>query len=184
MAKKKQVIVIHHNTWDHKTTPISCPSDSLDDLIEELDHLIDEDKIKELSKGKVTVVRSQFGESDRAKSMTAAQDMLTANPTMTAIFGPNESSAVGALNAIRSRQQLGKIKIVGFDTPDILVEAVRKGDVDSIVVQNPFKMGYEGVKAIVDKKAGKDVKPRIDTGVKLITTADIDKPESKEWLQG
>jgi ribose transport system substrate-binding protein len=143
-----------------------------------------EDKIKELSKGKVTVIRSQFGESDRAKSMTAAQDMLTANPTMTAIFGPNESSAVGALNAIRSRQQLGKIKIVGFDTPDILVEAVRKGDVDSIVVQNPFKMGYEGVKAIVDKKAGKDVKPRIDTGVKLITTADIDKPESKEWLQG
>lgn len=143
-----------------------------------------EDKIKALSGGKVKVIRSQFGDSDRKKSMTAAQDMLTANPNMLAIFGPNESSAVGALNAIRSRQQLGKIKVVGFDTPPILVEAVKKGDVDSIVVQNPFKMGYEGVKAIVDKKANKTVEERIDTGVKLLTTQDINKPENKEWLQG
>ena len=143
-----------------------------------------EDKIVKLSGGKLKVIRSQFGESDRKKSMTAAQDMLTAHSDMTAIFGPNESSAVGALNAIRSRQQLGKIKIIGFDTPDILVAAVKKGDMDSIVVQNPFKMGYEGVKAIMDKKAGKEVKPRIDTGVKLLNTQDIDKPENKEWLQG
>jgi ribose transport system substrate-binding protein len=142
------------------------------------------DKITELSKGKVKVIRSVFGESDRKKSMTAAQDMLTANPNMLAIFGPNESSAVGAMNAVRSRQQLGKIKIVGFDTPPILVEAVKKGDVDSIVVQNPFKMGYEGVKAIVDKKANKAVEARIDTGVKLLSTQDINKPENKEWLQG
>ncbi len=142
------------------------------------------DKIKALSGGKVKVIISQFGESDRKKSMTVAQDMLTAHPNMLAIFGSNESSAVGALNAIRSRQKLGKIKVIGFDTPDILVEAVRKGDVDSIIVQNPFKMGYEGVKAIADKKAGKEVKPRIDTGVKLLTTEDIDKPENKEWLQG
>ncbi len=67
-----------------------------------------EDKIKELSGGKVKVIRSQYGESDRKKSMTAAQDMLTAHSNMLAIFGPNESSAVGALNAIRSRQQLGQ----------------------------------------------------------------------------
>lgn len=143
-----------------------------------------EDKIKKLSGGKVKVIRSQYGESDRSKSMNAAQDMLTGNPGITAIFGPNESSAVGALNAIRSRQQLGKIKVIGFDTPPVLVEAVKKGTVDSIVVQNPFKMGYEGVKAIVDKKAGKSVTPRIDTGVKLLNTADINKPENKEWLQG
>lgn len=143
-----------------------------------------EKKIAELSKGTLKVVRSQFGESNRDKSLKVAQDMLTANPTMTAIFGPNESSAVGALNAVTSRKLLGKIKIVGFDTPDILVAAVRKGEVDSIVVQNPFNMGYEGVKAIVDHKAKKDVAPRIDTGVKLLTTEDIDKPENKQWLQG
>jgi ribose transport system substrate-binding protein len=143
-----------------------------------------EKRIEELSKGKVKVIRSVFGESDRKKSQAAAQDMLTANPTMLAIFGPNESSAVGAMNAARSAQKLGKIKIVGFDTPDILVEAVRKGDVDSIIVQNPFEMGYQGVKAIVDHKAGKKVAPRIDTGVGLLTTDNIDKPENKKWLQG
>jgi ribose transport system substrate-binding protein len=143
-----------------------------------------EDKIKELSGGKFKVIRSNYGESDRGKSLRAAQDMLTANPNMLAIFGSNESSAVGAMNAARSRQQLGKIKIVGFDTPPILVGAVKKGEVDSIVVQNPFKMGYEGVKAIVDHRAKKKVQARIDTGVKLLTTQDINKPENKEWLQG
>jgi ribose transport system substrate-binding protein len=143
-----------------------------------------EKKIAELSKGKLKVVRSQFGESNRDKSLKAAQDMLTANPNMTAIFGPNESSAVGALNAVTSRKLVGKIKIIGFDTPDILVAAVRKGEVDSIVVQNPFNMGYFGVKAVADFKAGKKVEPRIDTKVKLLTTEDIDKPENKEWLQG
>ncbi len=143
-----------------------------------------ENKIAELSKGKIKVIRSQFGESNRDKSLKVAQDMLTANPTMTAIFGPNESSAVGALNAVTSRKLVGKIKIIGFDTPDILVAAVRKGEVDSIVVQNPFNMGYLGVKAIVDYKAGKKVEARIDTHVKLLTTEDIDKPENKEWLQG
>ena len=137
-----------------------------------------EKRIAELSKGSVKVIRSQFGESDRKKSMAAAQDMLQAHKDMLAIFGPNESSAVGAMNAARSAGLLSKIKIVGFDTPPILVEAVKKGEVDSIVVQNPFAMGYEGVKAIVEHKAGKMVKERIDTGVGLLTTENINKPES------
>jgi len=142
-----------------------------------------EETIKKLSKGAVKVVRSVYGESDRTKSMNAATDMLIAHPDIVAIFGPNESSAVGALNAVRNRKMLDKIKVIGFDTPDVLISAVRKGEVDSIVVQNPFKMGYEGVKAIVDYKAGKKVAPRIDTGVTLLTKDNIDKPENKALLQ-
>jgi ribose transport system substrate-binding protein len=115
--------------------------------------------------------------------MNAATDMLTGHPNIVAIFGPNESSAVGALNAVRNQKKIGKIKIIGFDTPDVLVAAVKSGDVDSIVVQNPFKMGYEGVKAIVDTKAGKKVAPRIDTGVALIDKANINDPKMQELLQ-
>ncbi|MBV9863880.1 MAG: substrate-binding domain-containing protein [Abitibacteriaceae bacterium] len=131
----------------------------------------------------IHVIRSQYGQSDRTISMNVAQDMLTGHPDIVAIFGPNETSAVGALNAVRNRQLTGKVKIVGFDSAPTLTEGLTKGDIDSLVVQNPYKMGFEGVKAIVDNKGGKKVEPRIDTGVKLITKANMNDPDSKKLLQ-
>jgi ribose transport system substrate-binding protein len=129
------------------------------------------------------LVRSQYGQSDRTVSMNAAQDMLTANPDMVAIFGPNESSAVGSLSAVRNRNLIGKVKIVGFDSAPVLVQALKNGDIDSLVVQNPYMMGYEGVKAIVDKTKGKSVQPRVDTGVSLVTKANMDAPENQDLLK-
>ena len=130
----------------------------------------------------IKVVRSNYGYSDRGKSRQAAEDMLTANPDMAGAFGPNESSAVGELGAIKARNKIGAIKIIGFDTPPVLVEAVRKGELDSIVVQNPYKMGFDGVKLIADIKAGKKVAPRVDTGVVLISKDNMDTPENKKLL--
>ncbi len=128
------------------------------------------------------VVRGNYGYSDRSKSRTAAEDMLTANPDMNGIFGPNESSAVGSMGAAQARGKLKTMKIIGFDTPSVLVDAVRKGDIDSIVVQNPYKMGYAGVHLIADLKAGKKVAPRVDTGVTLISKDNMDTPENKKLL--
>ena len=125
----------------------------------------------------ITVVRSNYGESDRAKSLAVTEDVLTANPDITAIFGPNESSIVGSLQAVKNRNLIGKIKLVGFDATKQLEEALEKGDIDSLVLQNPFKMGYEGVKTIVDLKAGKTPEKRIDTGVVLMTKENMNTPE-------
>lgn len=131
----------------------------------------------------ITVVRSQYGQSDRTISMNVANDMLTRHPKMVAVFGSNETSAVGALNAIRNRQLAGKVKIVGFDSAPTLTDALKSGDIDSLVVQNPYKMGFEGVKAVVDFKAGRKVDPRIDTGVTLITKANMNDPANQKLLQ-
>jgi ribose transport system substrate-binding protein len=131
---------------------------------------------------KIKVIRSNYGMSNRTESMAAAENALTAHPEVTVVFGPNESSAVGALQALRSRHLTGKITLVGFDSADILVDALKSGDIKALAVQNPYKMGYEGVKAIVDLKAGRDVQPRIDTGVKLITQAEMDTPENQKML--
>lgn len=130
----------------------------------------------------IKVVRSQYGFSDRIKSLGAAEDMLTANADMVGIFGPNESSAIGALNAVRGRKLIGKVKLVAFDSANQLVQALQSGDLDSLVLQDPYKMGYEGVKAIVDSRAGKKVPTRIDTGVTLVTKANMDKPENQKLL--
>ena len=125
----------------------------------------------------ITVIRSNYGNSDRAQSLKVTEDVLTANPDIIGIFGSNESSTVGALQALKNRNLTGKIKLVGFDSTKQLEEALEKGDIDSLVVQNPFKMGYEGVKTIVDLKAGKTPEKRIDTGVGLMTKDNLNTPE-------
>jgi ribose transport system substrate-binding protein len=67
--------------------------------------------------------------------------------------------------------------MVGFDSTKQLEASLEKGEIDSLVVQNPFKMGELGVKTIVDHKAGKQVNKRIDTGVELMTKENMNTPE-------
>ena len=121
-----------------------------------------------------------YGEASPAKSLAAAEDVLTSNADLTGLFASNESSTVGAMRAIKQRNLAGKVLLVGFDYTSDLGQAVKDGAIDSLVLQNPFKMGYEGVKTIVDKLAGKTPERRIDTGVELLTKENMDSPKMKE----
>jgi ribose transport system substrate-binding protein len=124
-----------------------------------------------------------YGESNAAKSLSVAEDILTANPDLSGIFASNETSSVGAVNAIRQRNLAGKVTLVGFDASPDLVRSIQEGGIDSLVLQDPFKMGYEGVKTIVDKAAGKSPERRIDTGVKLLTKENLDTPEMQRLVK-
>ncbi|MDX2039766.1 MAG: substrate-binding domain-containing protein [Acidobacteriota bacterium] len=124
-----------------------------------------------------------YGESVATKSLSVAEDILTANPDLTGIFASNETSTVGAVNAIRQRNLAGKVTLVGFDASPDLVRGIREGGIDSLVLQDPFKMGYEGVRTIIDKLAGKTPERRIDTGVKLLTKENVDTPEMQRLIK-
>jgi ribose transport system substrate-binding protein len=85
------------------------------------------------------------------------------------IFAPNESSATGMLNALRSLDLNRKVKLVGFDSSADLRKALRSGDVDGLVVQDPYRMGYLGVWTMVEHLEGHDVTPG---GKKVQTTGE------------
>ncbi|MFN9298073.1 MAG: substrate-binding domain-containing protein, partial [Acidobacteriota bacterium] len=102
----------------------------------------------------IRIVDKRFGMADYAKSLAVAENMLTAHPQAAGLFASNESSAAGASQALRGRAGT-KIKMVGFDSSAPLVEDLRKGLIDSLVVQQPFKMGYESVIAAVNHLGGK-----------------------------
>jgi ribose transport system substrate-binding protein len=125
----------------------------------------------------IKVIRTNYGMNDRANSLKVTEDALTAHSDIVGIFGPNEPAIVGALQAVKNRNLLGKVKLVGFDSTKQLEESLEKGDIDSLIVQNPFKMGYEGVKSLVDLKGGKTPEKRIDTGVGLMTKENMNTPE-------
>jgi ribose transport system substrate-binding protein len=134
---------------------------------------------------KVQVISSdQYAGATVESAMTASQTLLTkyGEGQVDGIFCPNESSAYGMLQALRGANRAGKIKYVGFDASDRLVEALEKGEISGLVVQNPYKMGYAGVRTIVAHIRGEKVPKRIDTGVVLVTPENISEPEVQKLV--
>lgn len=131
----------------------------------------------------IAIVARQFGRSDRARAMAAAEDIFTAHPDLDAIFASAEPSTVGASQAIKSRGLTGKIKFVGFDSSDSLIEDLKGGVIDALVVQDPFQIGHEAVRTLVEKLNGRTPPKRIDCDARVVTAADLAKPEVQTLLR-
>jgi ribose transport system substrate-binding protein len=131
---------------------------------------------------KIQIVQKQYGMSDRSKAMAAAENILTAHPNLDGIFGSTEPSSIGTALAIKSRGLSGKIKFVAFDAAEGMIEDLKSGTIDALVAQDPFRIGYEAVKTLVDKLNGKTPPKRIDLSARVITKADLDKPDIKALL--
>jgi ribose transport system substrate-binding protein len=117
------------------------------------------------------------------QSLGVVQDMLTKNTEVNGIFACNATTAAGALQALRGPGQAERgIKMVGFDALEMLVDGLRSGEIDSLVVQNPYMMGYKGVHAIVASLNGEEVESKVDTGVELVTKDRLEEPKIKELL--
>lgn len=138
-----------------------------------------EDTMKSKFPG-IKIVDKRFGMADFAKSLQVAENMLTAYPGVQGMFASNESSAVGAAQAVKGRKWKGKL--VGFDWSPTLLDDLKNGTIDSLVVQHPFKMGAESVQAALDKLAGKPVVKINDLAPRLILKEDLDKPDVQAQL--
>ncbi len=130
----------------------------------------------------IKIVDTKYGLDTVETALQATEDLLTKNAELDGLYACNESTSVGALRAMQSQGRSGKMKMVGFDAGELLIEGLKSGAIDSLVVQNPYKMGYEGVKAVVAKLDGKEVVKRLDTGVELVTLKRLEEPEIKTLL--
>ncbi|MFN3322470.1 MAG: substrate-binding domain-containing protein [Bryobacteraceae bacterium] len=130
----------------------------------------------------IQVVGRQFGLSDRAKAMAAAENLLTAHPGLDGIFASSEPSSVGTAKALKARGLSGKISLVAFDSSEGLVEDLKGGTIHALVVQDPFRMGYEAVRTIVDKLDGKEPPKRLDLEARVVRGADLTQPEIRQLL--
>jgi len=131
---------------------------------------------------KIQIVARQFGMSDRAKSRAAAENIFTAHPDLNGFFASAEPASIGVALAIKSRGLSGKVKFVAFDSSDSMIEDLKGGTIDALVVQDPFHMGYEAVQTLVDKLHGSTPPKRIDLAARVVRRTDLDKPEIHELL--
>lgn len=127
---------------------------------------------------------TNYSQSDVSMGMNVTTDMLTAFPNIKGIFASNEPGAIGAAQALRALGKAGQIKLVAFDASGEQINALKDGVIQALIVQNPFKMGYEGVRALVASIKGEPVDKIIDTGVTIVTKDNLDDPEIQKLLGG
>lgn len=98
------------------------------------------------------------------------------------IFCPNESSSLAMLRVLEDNGWAGKVRFIGFDASDRLVKGLSEGHFDGLILQDPVRMGYLGVKTMVAHLRGEPVEKRVDTGVRLVTRQDMNTPEAQALL--
>jgi ribose transport system substrate-binding protein len=99
------------------------------------------------------------------------------------LFCVNESTAFATLRVLQDNGWAGKLRYIGFDASDRLVDGLKQGHLDGLVVQDPVRMGYLSVKTMMAHLRGEEVERRIDTGVRLVTREDMDQPDVQLLLK-
>lgn len=131
---------------------------------------------------KVLVENRRAG-SGAEKALQESGSILQANQgNVDGVFTVCEPNNKGMLRALENAKLAGQIKFVGFDSDPQFVKAMKDGSMHGIILQDPFHMGYQAVKTMVEHLDGKKVEPVITTGEYLATPENMDEPRMKELL--
>jgi len=134
------------------------------------------------------VTSNQYAGVTTESALQAAENLLSrfgsteGSLRIDGIFCATEPTALGILRALQNAGYAGKIKFVGFDSSEKMIAALRDGELSGFVVQNPMKIGYLGVKTLVEHIRGEQVPSQIDTGSLLVTRENMNQPEIHDLL--
>ncbi len=144
------------------------------------------DELAENHPGIKVISSNQHGGATRNTALAASQNLLMRyGREVNGIFAPNESTAAGMLLALDNvGLGKGKVKLVGYANSEVFADALRSGDLQGLVLQDPVKMGYLGVKHVVQVLRGEKVPERVDTAVVMATPENVDQPEVQTLIGG
>ena len=128
------------------------------------------------------LVADKVADGQATTALNIMTDLITANPDLKGVFASNLIMAQGAGQAVAENKLSDKLALVGFDSDDNLVKRLGDGAIYALIVQDPFRMGYDGVKTALAASKGEKVAEKVDTGVNVITKANMDSPRSQELL--
>jgi len=128
------------------------------------------------------LVAERIADGQTTTAVNIMTDLLTAEPDLRGVFSSDLIMGAGAGQAVVENNVQQKVRIVAFDSDEKLVQLLRDGAIAALIVQDPYRMGYEGIKAAYAASKGEKVEEPIDTGVNIITKSNMDDPRSKELL--
>jgi len=128
------------------------------------------------------LVADKVADGQATTGLNIATDLITADANLRGIFADNLIMAQGVGQAVAENKLGGKLLLIGFDSDDKTVKFLKDGVISGLVVQDPFRMGYDGVKTALAASKGEKVEAFVDTGANLITMANMNSPRSMELL--
>jgi len=124
----------------------------------------------------VTIVATQYGGGDQLRSTDLAKAIIQGNPNLKGFFGANEGSIIGVMNAVQELGMKGKLVVIGYDSGQQQMEAIRSGLLAGAITQDPIGIGYKAVEAAVKAVKGETLPKFIDTGFHWYDNTNIDDP--------
>ncbi len=126
----------------------------------------------------IQIVDIQYGDGDHLKSADIAKAMIAAHPDLKGLYGTNEGSAIGIVNAVNELGlPKGKITIVGFDSGAAQINAIKDGTMAGAITQDPIGIGKSVVQAAYNAATGKPVEKFYDTGSYWYDKTNINDPK-------
>src|SRR5574341_61595 len=130
----------------------------------------------------ITIVDTQYGGGDQLKSTDIAKAIIQAHPNLKGFFGANEGSAIGVINAVKELGMEGKLTVIGYDSGQQQMDAIRSGAEAGAITQNPIGIGYKCVEAAYKAYKGESLPKTIDTGFMWYDKTNIDDPKIQAVL--
>jgi ribose transport system substrate-binding protein len=134
------------------------------------------DQIKTKYPG-LKVVADKYADGQATTGLNMMTDLITANPDLVGVFASNLIMAQGVGQAIAENKLGDKIKVIGFDSDEKTVGFLKEGVLTGLVVQDPYRMGYDGVKTALAVSKGEKVEAFVDTGANLVTKDNMADPK-------
>ena len=128
------------------------------------------------------LVADKVADGQATTGLNIMTDLITANADLRGVFASNLIMAQGAGQAIAENKVSDKIMLIGFDSDDKTVKFLADGNIKALVVQDPYRMGYDGIKTALAASKGEKVEANVDTGANLITKENMNSPRSQELL--
>ncbi|PZM09007.1 ABC transporter substrate-binding protein [Rhizobium tubonense] len=123
------------------------------------------------------VIADKYADGQATTGLNMMTDLITANPTLVGVFASNLIMAQGVGQAIAENKLGDKIKVIGFDSDDKTVGFLKEGALAGLVVQDPYRMGYDGIKTALAASKKEKVEANVDTGANLVTKANMADPK-------
>lgn len=138
-------------------------------------------EIEEKYGSRIEVVGVSYCEGDPELAREQALAFIEKYPDLKCIYASNEGCAVGVAAAVQEKNLQNRISVIGFDSSDDEIAYLADGVIDGMVVQNPYNMGYLGVRNINKVLDGEDIEEKIDTGATYVNGDNL-YDEDTQWL--
>jgi ribose transport system substrate-binding protein len=130
----------------------------------------------------IKLAADKVADGQQTTGLNIMTDLITSMPNLRGVFASNLIMAQGAGQAIAENKAQDKIKLIGFDNDEKLVKFLEDGVISALIVQDPYRMGYDGIKTALAASKGEKVAENVDTGVNTITKANMTSERSQALL--